>query len=132
MHSSRPLPLPWSAPSAFKDKRSPIALGAGKVCGPPRPVPRRETIAARSVLVRDENKIIPGQGKSRQRRTPAKAKAVNVSVENFVARRSRSPSAHAHLRVAVGKSLIRQQRLPHHAAVGELVETFVEAFECQI
>ena len=57
MHSSRPLPLPWSAPSALEDKRSPKTSRAGKAYGPPRPVPRSMTIAARSVSVRDVDKI---------------------------------------------------------------------------
>ena len=46
MHSSRPLALPWSAPSApFGPEILEVASGPGKVRGPPRPVPRRETIA---------------------------------------------------------------------------------------
>jgi hypothetical protein len=57
MHSSRPLPLPWSArPPQTRDLKASVA---GKVRGPPCPVPRRETIAARSVSVRDDASMFP-------------------------------------------------------------------------
>jgi hypothetical protein len=42
MHSSRPLPLPASAPSASWASRPSRHSGPVKVCGPPRPVPRSE------------------------------------------------------------------------------------------
>ena len=74
IHSCRPLPLPWSAPCAFLGPQGPQKTSeAVKARGPPRPVPRRMTIAARSVSVRDATTILVLWQRSRtkceQRRT---------------------------------------------------------------